>query len=100
MSPSTADEAYQEKYGDPALTTPTTTPNPNITEPISLQKPPEWWDGNSWPMGVEDFQRDSLAEMYMASIYFALMTITTIGYGDITPVSESAWVQAIVGQSD
>ena len=38
-------------------------------------------------MRVEEFQRNSLAEMYLASIYFALTTITTTGYGDVVAVS-------------
>ena len=36
---------------------------------------------------LQSYQSGSIAELYLASIYFALATITTIGYGDIVPVS-------------
>ena len=79
-----AEQNYQDKYGPAALTTSTTTPN--TTEPISYESSPEWWEHNTWPMRIQEYQQKSLAEMYMASIYFALMTITTVGYGDVVPV--------------
>ena len=79
-----AEQGYQEKYGPSDMTTSTTTPN--TTAPIPFESPSEWWEGNTWIMRVPDFQRKSISEMYLASIYFALMTITTIGYGDIVPV--------------
>ena len=73
------------KYGPDDTTTSTTTPNTTTAEPYA--PPLDWWDGNTWIMGgVYDFQRKSISEMYLASIYFALTTITTVGYGDITPV--------------
>ena len=96
MSLSLADQDFQDKYGPavtttssgPAVTT-TSTTTPNTTAPISYEAPPQWWEGNTWTSRVKDYQRESLAEMYLASTYFALMTITTIGYGDIVPVCDS-----------
>ena len=80
-----AEEDYMRKYGPDDTTTSTTTPNTTTAEPYA--PPLDWWDGNTWIMGgVYDFQRKSISEMYLASIYFALTTITTVGYGDITPV--------------
>ena len=81
-----AEQNYQEKYGPADVTTSTTTPNITVTESISYEAPSEWWEGMTWPMRTQDYQQKSLAEMYMASIYFALMTITTVGYGDVVPV--------------
>ena len=81
MSLSLAENEYQEKFGPDVTTT-----TPNTTAPISYEAPPQWWEGNTWIMRVQDYQQKSLAEMYLASIYFALMTITTVGYGDVVPV--------------
>ena len=81
-----AEQNYQDKYGPAALTTSTTTPNITESESISYEAPPEWWEDMTWRMRTQDYQQQSLAEMYLASIYFALMTITTVGYGDVVPV--------------
>ena len=35
--------------------------------------------------GIEDFA--SLSEKYIYSIYFSVVTVTTVGYGDITPAN-------------
>lgn len=78
------EQEYVDKFGPPDKTTSTTTPN--ITATLGYEGAPEWWEGNSWIMRVQGYQRDSIWEMYLASIYFALMTITTIGYGDVVPV--------------
>ena len=79
-----AEQNYEDKYG-PAATS-TTTPNITESNSISYEASPEWWEHNTWPMRIQEYQQKSLAEMYMASIYFALMTITTVGYGDVVPV--------------
>ena len=41
-------------------------------------------------------------ELYPMMIYYSFVTLTTLGYGDISPVSEvarsAAWIEAVVGQ--
>lgn len=43
----------------------------------------EWWDQQSWMYDVPLYQQTSIWEMYMASLHFSTMTMTTIGYGDM-----------------
>lgn len=51
--------------------------------------PATWWDG----MGYDD---DDEANKYLTSIYWAFTTITTVGYGDITPTNTGERIYAIV----
>ena len=34
-------------------------------------------------------------QIYVAALYFAVMTLTSVGYGDITPQSESEYIGCI-----
>ena len=55
-------------------------------------------DTSSWvfEQGLDaGFHRASAWDQYVASLYWALMTLTTIGYGDIRPVNELERVLAI-----
>lgn len=37
--------------------------------------------------GVEDKTKDSVWKLYVASLYFTTYTMTSVGYGDVTPVN-------------
>ena len=41
------------------------------------------------------FQDSSLTELYVNAMYFSVTTMTTIGYGDIVPVSTSEYIVVI-----
>ena len=57
------------------------------------------------PDAIRFAQQDSEVagpELYSALLYYSFVTLTTLGYGDIQPVSsaarEAAWVEAVTGQ--
>eukprot|EP01025_Chloroclados_australasicus_P005746 TRINITY_DN11800_c0_g1_i1.p1 TRINITY_DN11800_c0_g1~~TRINITY_DN11800_c0_g1_i1.p1 ORF type:complete len:657 (-),score=55.60 TRINITY_DN11800_c0_g1_i1:655-2625(-) len=71
----------------------------------------EWGSGwsNSWIVDelgldpetttkdeVQDLVSDKKPHFYLASIYFALTTVTTVGYGDITPSNDPERVTAMI----
>lgn len=45
-----------------------------------------WWTG---------MQDSSEFELYIASAYFIVTTIATVGYGDITPLTVTEWIFCI-----
>ena len=53
-------------------------------------------EGISWLSTYYNMKNDSLQERYVASLYFAIMTMITVGYGDITPVTMSERIVSIV----
>jgi CRP-like cAMP-binding protein len=52
----------------------------------------------AWWGQLEDLQyeQDNTEQLYLASLYWAFTTMTTVGYGDITPVTTSERLLAIV----
>jgi len=51
--------------------------------------------GETW-MVTYDLIGKSLSERYVASLYFAIMTMITVGYGDIVPVTMSERIVSII----
>eukprot|EP01038_Epipyxis_sp_PR26KG_P011450 gene11450-15340_t len=45
---------------------------------------------------TEDFQHGSLASQYLISLYFTFTTLTTVGYGDITPINMEEKILTVV----
>ena len=43
-------------------------------------------DSNNW-VWDNDFQNQSRLDLYVTSIYFVITTMTTVGYGDISPTN-------------
>lgn len=39
---------------------------------------------NSWIYTYE-YENESCSSLYISSVYYAVITITTVGYGDISP---------------
>merc|ERR1719313_482604 len=49
---------------------------------------PQWVDGfDDLETNVAEKTRDTLWKLYTASLYFVTYTVTTVGYGDISPVN-------------
>ena len=67
------DNEYVEKYGphEASTTTFTTTTTSNTTTTGASQPLVYWWE-DSWILNVPGYQSNSIAEMYLASISFAL----------------------------
>jgi len=53
-------------------------------------------EGVSWLTTYYNLKGDTLQERYVASLYFAVMTMITVGYGDITPVTMSERIVSII----
>lgn len=55
--------------------------------------------GNFLGVGLDGLSPDGLEQHFT---YFSFVTLTTLGYGDITPLSNAAkmfaWVEAVIGQ--
>ncbi len=48
-----------------------------------------------WHLGVDEFKEAPIKNDFLASLYFSIVTWTSLGYGDIKPVREArAWVAA------
>lgn len=61
----------------------------NIVEP-PFPDPPEgsWWDAQYGQM-VADGVEVTASRQYIDAMYFVMMTLTSVGYGDITPQNDS-----------
>uniref|UniRef100_A0A7S0WLM2 Cyclic nucleotide-binding domain-containing protein n=1 Tax=Pyramimonas obovata TaxID=1411642 RepID=A0A7S0WLM2_9CHLO len=56
--------------------------------------PKSWAHGDNLPY-IENLRSEPTLKQYVTSAYWALTTITTVGYGDINPVSEYEKIYAI-----
>merc|ERR1712202_63756 len=45
------------------------------------------WVTSNFASGKLAHERETTFDLYISSFYFAVMTMSTIGYGDITPVN-------------
>ena len=50
----------------------------------------------SWAAGVDDENLDSNFEKYIAAFYWSIMTITTVGYGDISAIGTQQRIISMV----
>ena len=77
-----------------------TCPHPGVELPSTTSSCPNGWDPTQCPPGWECRMEDEIAclpgpMLYAASIYWAVMTITSIGYGDIAATPKNAAEQVI-----
>ena len=86
------DNEYMEKYG-PNPTTAASTSKLSIPNTTGAPAPSVYWWEDSWILNVPEYQSNSIAEMYLASISFSLATITG-GNIDILPVCVRVCVRA------
>eukprot|EP00941_MAST-03F_sp_MAST-3F-sp1_P002947 g2947.t1 len=54
------------------------------------------WTGNSWMVsyGIQDVDDSG---QYLSAIYWSLTTLTTVGYGDITPATDQERIFCMIG---
>eukprot|EP00892_Ulva_mutabilis_P005230 jgi/Ulvmu1/3079/UM015_0119.1 len=55
---------------------------------------PDTW--GSWLHTADNLLGQSVYEQYVSALYWALSTVTTVGYGDITPVSAAGKITSMV----
>ena len=53
-------------------------------------------DPNSWIIRANLIDKDPITYKYVFSLYWAFMTMTTVGYGDLAPVTMSEQIYGIV----
>lgn len=51
----------------------------------------------SWLHTKDNLLGRSTYEQYVSALYWALSTVTTVGYGDITPVSAAGKITSMIG---
>jgi len=72
---------------------------------LTIERQNGWCAGNTWADALRSAKpglfvhptRDTPFELYTASLYWSAMTVTSIGYGDITPNNVyEAWLAVLV----
>jgi hypothetical protein len=95
---------YCLDYGVNDLVTPYVDEHPCIYDKdgctasqLSLDAPPvkTWWTSITYGEAGRSKYYDSLGAQYVASLYWACTTMTTVGYGDITPTNMPERIYAI-----
>jgi len=72
---------------------------------LTMERQNGWYAGNTWADKLRSAKpglfvhptRDTPFELYTASLYWSAMTVTSIGYGDVTPNNVyEAWLAVLV----
>jgi hypothetical protein len=50
-----------------------------------------WYEGNYVPGGIDPIGRDNYMDRYVLALFWSIQTLTSIGYGNVSPITRAEW---------